>query len=383
MSAEQTTTKTAPAQIGAPAAAPARGAHRTGLAAATAKVSPMESVRAMLESRKAELARALPRHMTADRLLRVVLTAVTRTPRLAECTTASLYGAVMQAAQLGLEPDGALGQGFLIPRKNTKKGVIEAKFQPGYRGLLALAWNSEQVAGVVAECVYEGDEFRFRMGLTPILEHVPCGETDAGKITHAYAVVTTTSGGKVFKVLNRRQIDAVAASSSNTDPDSPWRTYYAPMAEKTALIRALKLAPVSVEVRGALEPDDDSQTAAPAPTREADFSVVAAPAAPAQEEAPETPPQALPIPEQVIAPTPTPTPAGQAAPSAPIAPDPAAELAAAGEEFAAACASLSGAQIQGIREQCGLADGQVTVGKVREAIRVAQAMLARKAKGGR
>ena len=218
------------------------------------RLTPVENVRAMLEARRGELGRALPRHLSADRLLRVVLTAITKTPRLMECTQASLYNAVLQAAQLGLEPDGALGQGYLIPYRNNKKGVIEARFQPGYRGLLALAWNSEQIAGVVAECVYEGDEFRFRMGLNPVLEHVPSGETDSAKITHAYAVITTKNGGKVFKVLNRKQIDAVASSSSNNDPDSPWRTDFPPMAEKTVLIRALKLAPVSIEVRGALEP---------------------------------------------------------------------------------------------------------------------------------
>ena len=54
-------------------------------------------------------------------------------------------------------------------------------------------------------------------------------------------------------VMTGKQIDAVMATSQNSSGDSPWATDYAPMAEKSVLVRALKLAPVSVETQRAVE----------------------------------------------------------------------------------------------------------------------------------
>ena len=56
---------------------------------------------------KAQLALALPKHMTADRLARIALTEVRKVPKLAQCDQTSFLGAIMQCASLGLEPGGA------------------------------------------------------------------------------------------------------------------------------------------------------------------------------------------------------------------------------------------------------------------------------------
>ena len=64
---------------------------------------------------KAELATALPRHLDADRMLRICLTELRKTPKLLQCNPTSFFGAVVQASQLGLEPGSGLGQAYLIP----------------------------------------------------------------------------------------------------------------------------------------------------------------------------------------------------------------------------------------------------------------------------
>jgi recombination protein RecT len=116
----------------------------------------MESVATLLLSpaMQTQLRLALPRHVTPERLARIAVTEIRRTPKLLTCTRESLLGAIMQAAQLGLEP-GVLGECWLIPYKT------EATFVIGYRGLVQLAWRSGQIESVHAHAVFDGDAFAF------------------------------------------------------------------------------------------------------------------------------------------------------------------------------------------------------------------------------
>ena len=63
-----------------------------------------------------QLAKALPRHMNADRMARIALTEFRKNPELGKCTPHSLFGSLLTASQLGLEP-GPLGHAYLIPYK--------------------------------------------------------------------------------------------------------------------------------------------------------------------------------------------------------------------------------------------------------------------------
>ena len=85
---------------------------------------------------------ALPSVITPERFTRMATTALTTTPKLQVCTPASFVGALMTAAQLGLEPNTPLGQAYLIPYSNKKKRTLpdgsakwemvdEAQFQIG------------------------------------------------------------------------------------------------------------------------------------------------------------------------------------------------------------------------------------------------------------
>lgn len=203
-----------------------------------------------------QLKLALPKHITPERLARIALTLIRQNPELLECTRESLLGCILQSAQLGLEP-GILGQAWIIPFKvRQRDGTFrkEATFIPGYRGLAQLAWRSAQVAGLSARAVFNGDVFVYDFGEDKI-SHKPSGETDPLKLTHAYAVIHTTYGGRVWDVMTRSEIEAIR-KRSRAGESGPWKTDYAEMAKKTVFRRLMKIAPCSVEMQTALALDD-------------------------------------------------------------------------------------------------------------------------------
>lgn len=67
---------------------------------------------------KKQLATALPKHLTADRMARIALTEIRKNPALLKTQPESFMGAVMQAAQLGIELGSALGHAYLVPYGN-------------------------------------------------------------------------------------------------------------------------------------------------------------------------------------------------------------------------------------------------------------------------
>ena len=95
------------------------------------------SIADLIKAMEPQIKRALPSTITVERFTRIALSALNTTPKLKECTPMSFLSALMNAAQLGLEPNSPLGQAYLIPFKN--KGVYEVQFQLGYKGLLDLA----------------------------------------------------------------------------------------------------------------------------------------------------------------------------------------------------------------------------------------------------
>lgn len=211
----------------------------------------------LLQKHQKQLAAALPRHIPAERFARIVLTTLRRNPRLMECEAASVFGAIMQSAQDGLELDGV--HAALVPYKN--RGRLEAQYQQMFRGTLALARRSGDVAGFRARAVYEGDVFDYEEGLTPKLRHVPMGEEDPDKITHFYAVADLRGGGQQFEVMSRAQVNAIRDNSPayRYDPKGcPWGTHYPEMGCKTVAKRALKWCPTSPEVQRAISRDEAS-----------------------------------------------------------------------------------------------------------------------------
>lgn len=197
-----------------------------------------------------EIKKALPSVITPERFTRIVLSALSTNPKLAETTPQSFLGAMMTAAQLGLEPNTPLGQAYLIPYYNGKGKRLECQFQLGYKGMLDLAYRSGEVSVIQAHVVYERDEFSFAFGLDPQLKHIPA-LGDRGEPTHVYAVFRTRDGGYGFEVMSMDDIRAHAQRYSKSYNNGPWQTNFEEMAKKTVLKRCLKYAPLKSDfVRG-------------------------------------------------------------------------------------------------------------------------------------
>lgn len=196
--------------------------------------------------------RALPSVMTPERFTRIAVSALSTTPKLAECHPMTFIGAMMTAAQLGLEPNTPLGQAYLIPFWNSKTKRLECQFQPGYKGLIDLAYRSGRVVSIQSHVVYENDVFDYAFGLDPELRHVPAVK-DRGAPVAVYAVFRMVDGGFGFDVMSWDDVMAHARRYSKAFSSGPWQTNPEEMAKKTVLKRALKYAPLSSEfVKGVL-----------------------------------------------------------------------------------------------------------------------------------
>jgi len=211
-----------------------------------------------------QVATALPAHIGVDSMMRIALTEVRKQPELEKCTVPSFMGALLTAAQLGLRP-GYNGEGWLIPRWNKNLGSLEAQFQPGYRGLAQLAYRSGEVVDITAEPVYAADHFRYTLGSSPHIEHVPDMEAEHrdADIRAFYAVIRLKSGGHIMKVLRRADADEVrdrfGPHNRQGQTVGPWATDYAAMGCKTAVLRALKFAPLESErLNAAIKAEEDA-----------------------------------------------------------------------------------------------------------------------------
>lgn len=210
----------------------------------------ISTVRHLLQRNVGSITSALPQHMNAERFLRIALTCLQKTPKLMDCTPESFLGAVMTAAQLGLEPDGITGMAYLIPYGG------KVNFQPGFQGLMELARRSGEIAQIIPRSVREGDEFRYNYGVDKdVLHHIEgIGETP-GAITHVYCIVRMKDGTSSFEVWPVARIEAHRkrySEASKSKKDSPWETHFEAMAMKTLIVRALKYAPKSVELQKAI-----------------------------------------------------------------------------------------------------------------------------------
>ncbi|MFM7009271.1 MAG: recombination protein RecT [Betaproteobacteria bacterium] len=207
---------------------------------------------------KEQMALALPRHMTADRLARIALTEVRKNPMLASCDQASFLGAIMQCAALGLEPGGALGHAYMIPFRNNKKQIVEVQFIVGYRGMIDLARRSGQILSIEARTVYEQDHFHIRYGLESTLEHTPnLDVSDRGKLRYVYAVAKLKDGGVQFDCMGMSEVESIRAQS-RAATNGPWVSHFEEMAKKTVIRRLFKYLPVSIEMQRAVGLDEQA-----------------------------------------------------------------------------------------------------------------------------
>lgn len=218
--------------------------NQSAATAAQRQARPVDTLRDLLTRSKSQIAMALPRHMDADRLIRVALTTFQKTRELANCETMSVLQAVIESAQLGLEPDGVLGHAYLVPYKGKAKLIV------GYKGYIALGYRSGQVASFAAHVVHENDRFAFEYGINEKLEHRPKLDGNRGKPVCVYAVARMKDGSYAFEVLGLDEVERLRNRSAM--PNSPaWRDDWSAMAKKTAVRQLARWIPQSPELQRA------------------------------------------------------------------------------------------------------------------------------------
>ena len=189
----------------------------------------------------------LPKHMTPERMCRVALQTIRRTPALMSCTPESLVAAIVEASSLGLELD-LRGQAYLVPYGKNVTLI------PGYKGLMDLAYRSGRVTNIYAEVVCENDRFAFALGLAPKLEHTP-NLDDRGALKAVYAVARVKDADPAFVVLGKTEIDKIR-KASRASGSGPWVQWEEEMWKKTAIRRLCKYLPLSPEIQKAIALDE-------------------------------------------------------------------------------------------------------------------------------
>lgn len=234
-----------------------KGGLRNAITEKKNEVSPVKAMGDLLKRMHTQIEKALPSVITPERFTRIALTAYSRNEKLQECTAESFLGSMMQAAQLGVEPNTPLGQAYLIPFRN--RGVMEVQFQLGYRGMIDLAYRSGEVQNIQAHEVYENDTFEYELGLEPKLKHIPALK-DRGEVILYYAVFKLTNGGVGFEVMSKEDVEAFAKKKSKTYGTGPWQSDFDAMAKKTLVKRLLKFAPLKSDFVRAVTTDETIKT---------------------------------------------------------------------------------------------------------------------------
>ena len=211
-----------------------------------------ETFPAMLAAWKPQIEAALPRHLNADRMARICLTCFRTTPRLADCEPLSVFAAVIQAAQLGLEP-GLNGRAYIIPYGTN------AVFVPGWKGLVELC-NRSGRASVWTGAVFEGDQFRWGNGSKPYVEHLPGDEFDPAKLTHAYAVGWVKGADwPVIEVWSKAKIEKHRDRYNKVGRRHYSYEHIEMYSRKVVLLQVLKYLPSTPELEAAIILNDQAE----------------------------------------------------------------------------------------------------------------------------
>jgi recombination protein RecT len=160
---------------------------------------------------------------------------------------------MIQCAQIGLEPNTALGHAYIIPFGNYATLII------GYKGLIQLCRRSKEFSNIYAQEVYDGDYFEMEIGTSPSIKHKPCFEKDHSEkyILGCYAIAKNKDGSYIFDYMTKKDIDKIRGRSK-TSNSGPWVTDYVMMARKTVIKRLMHYLPLTIELAEAIKLDSEN-----------------------------------------------------------------------------------------------------------------------------
>ncbi len=228
------------------------------------------TLKSMLQRQHAALASVLPGHITPERMIKTMLVAANKNPALLRCTQASIIQTVSQAAELGLDLSGTLGEAYPVPFNNKVKDkdqttgrvrevwLEQCQLIIGYRGLAKLARQSGMIERLEAEPVYENDHFIYRKGSDFRVEFTPALEGDRGRLRGFYCYVKfneSAGGGEQADYMTRPDVEKVRQNAKSKNSPA-WNNWYDEMGRKTVFRRTAKWLPLSAEkFQAAIEHD--------------------------------------------------------------------------------------------------------------------------------
>jgi phage RecT family recombinase len=233
----------------------------------------LRQFQAQLEQMRPLIMAALPKHMSWDRYFRVVLTAVTTNPDLLAADRRTLFNATIKCAVDGLVPDGRQAALVIYNTKikvkdhdsgTHREAWIQAvQYMPMVLGLRDRMRNTGEVLSATAEAVFENDKFTYSLGDEAFIRHEPppLGQ-DRGEVIGAYAIIRLANGDTIRDVLTKKEIEA-AKGQSRAQDSLMWTKFYWEGARKTALRRAAKQAPMSAELRGMVDREEEDPMTGP------------------------------------------------------------------------------------------------------------------------
>jgi recombination protein RecT len=195
-----------------------------------------------------QFALALPEHVSPERFVRVVVTAIQSNPDLQKADRESVLGAALKCAQDGLLPDGREAALVVYGGK--------AAYLPMIAGILTKVRRSGELLTIAAHVVHEKDAFTYTLGDQEFIEHKPFMEGPRGKPIAVYAVAKTKDGGVYREVMSIEDVNQVR-NVSRAKNGGPWVTWWGEMARKTVLRRLSKRLPMSTDLVQVFSRDDD------------------------------------------------------------------------------------------------------------------------------
>jgi len=225
-----------------------------------ATVKPMDRFKQELALRESMLKDLLPKGMTVQKFQAIVVAAVADNMDLLDCDRGSLLKSCLQAAELGLSLNKAMGEADIL--KTFNRGRTEAQFRPRYKGLMKLALQAGDVLKIESRIVYAKDQFEIEEGIESRIIHKH-GLGNRGDMIGAYCVWKLRNGESQFEVMDKEEIEAIRnrsegwkAFSAGKIKSTPWSTDPAEMWRKTVVRRATKYMPLSTEAARAVHIDN-------------------------------------------------------------------------------------------------------------------------------
>jgi recombination protein RecT len=227
---------------------------------AVTKTAPAQSLSSEIAVLQPEVAKVLPPHVSPEKFMRVVMTAIASSPELGKADRRSLLTSAIKCAQDGLLPDGREAAFVVFKTKDKASGnfVQKVQYMPMVYGILKKVRNSGELLSLTCNVVAEHDDFRY--WIDDAGEHVThepnVTVADRGKLRAVYAIAKTRDGGVYTEVMSLGQIEQVRAVSKAKDA-GPWVEWYGEMARKTVIRRLSKRLPMSTDIERVIQRVDE------------------------------------------------------------------------------------------------------------------------------